>query len=615
MQSFYVRNYATKTLRRFMKKEKKQKDNKYDTSKKTRRTFIGGQALLEGVMMRGQKSVALAVRAPDGEIEVKTERLKPASKASKVPILRGIISFVSSLVVGMKSLLKSAEIAMPDDEAPSKASTTFSVILGVILALGLFVGLPWFCGWAIEKWAHFDSRSTMIIVKSAVEGGSRLVLFVAYLAIVRLMPDIKRTFMYHGAEHRTINCYERGLPLTVENVQSCSTKHNRCGTTFLFFVVIFAILFYALLNWLLSLPAQDWVRNPFFTLALRLCLLPVIAGVSYELLRGLAMMPDNKFTNAIRAPGLVLQKLTTALPDDDMAEVAIAAFNAVLELDADDNKSTIEFYERDFQTERKILKERLKDEPQNADWIYSALLDKPRGELGGVRIIKIGYVKTARGYAEKLEAGEPLDYVLGNTDFCGIKINVDKRVLIPRFETEVLAAEAVKLINAKGDGAKALDICTGSGCIAAYIAKNSGCEVVAADVSEQALEVAGVNLKGLGVKLVRSNMFDNIDEKFDVIVSNPPYVRTADIDGLAPQVTAQPRLALDGGADGLHFYRIIADNAPKFLNDGGAVIVEVGYDQADAVKKLFEPLGACDIIKDFDGVDRIVVCKTKHIGD
>ena len=163
-----------------MKKEKKQKDNKYDTSKKTRRTFIGGQALLEGVMMRGQKSVALAVRAPDGEIEVKTERLKPASKASKVPILRGIISFVSSLVVGMKSLLKSAEIAMPDDEAPSKASTTFSVILGVILALGLFVGLPWFCGWAIEKWAHFDSRSTMIIVKSAVEGGSRLVLFVAY---------------------------------------------------------------------------------------------------------------------------------------------------------------------------------------------------------------------------------------------------------------------------------------------------------------------------------------------------------------------------------------------------------------------------------------------------
>ena len=110
-------------------------------------------------------------------------------------------------------------------------------------------------------------------------------------------------------------------------------------------------------------------------------------------------------------------------------------------------------------------------------------------------------------------------------------------------------------------------------------------------------------------------MFDSNDEKFAVIVSNPPYVRTADIDGLAPQVTAQPRLALDGGADGLHFYRIIADNAPKFLNDGGAVIVEVGYDQADAVKKLFEPLGACDIIKDLDGVDRIVVCKTKHIGD
>jgi len=294
------------------------------------------------------------------------------------------------------------------------------------------------------------------------------------------------------------------------------------------------------------------------------------------------------------------------LPDDGMAEVAIAAFNAVLELDADDNKSTIEFYERDFQTERKILKERLKDEPQNADWIYSALLDKPRGELGGVRIIKIGYVKTARGYAEKLEAGEPLDYVLGNTDFCGIKINVDKRVLIPRFETEVLAAEAVKLINAKGDGAKALDICTGSGCIAAYIAKNSGCEVVAADVSEQALEVAGVNLKGLGVKLVRSNMFDNIDEKFDVIVSNPPYVRTADIDGLAPQVTAQPRLALDGGADGLDFYRQIAKSVRSYLARDGILLLECGEGQPEEILKLFEKRDYAMVMKDLNGVDRFL---------
>ena len=560
-------------------------------------------------MMRGANSIALAVRAPDGEIEVNTERLKPRSKVHKVPIIRGVVVFVNSLVVGMKSLLKSSEVCMPEDEAPSKASTTVSVIIGVILALGLFVGIPWFCGWAIDKWATFGSDSVKIIVKSVTEGGARLVLFITYLALVRLMPDIKRTFMYHGAEHRTINCYESGLPLTVENVQSCSTKHNRCGTTFLFFVVIVAILFYALLNWLLSLPKDYlWLtENPFFALAVRLCLLPVIAGLSYELLRGLAMMPDNKFTNAIRAPGLALQKLTTALPDDGMAEVAIAAFNAVLELDGDPQKQTISFYEREFDKERKKLAARFPDNPQDADWIYSAVLDKPRGELGGVRTVKIGLVKKANGYADRLETGEPLDYVLGNSDFCGVKIKVDNRVLIPRFETEVLATEAEKLVAGR-EHVRVLDLCTGSGCIAAYLAKNTVADITASDISADALEVAQDNLKGLGVKVVKSNMFDGIEGRFDLIVSNPPYIRTGDIDSLAPEVTAQPRIALDGGADGLAFYRIIADNASEFLNDGGTVVVEVGYDQASDVCKLFEHMGECRLIKDLDGVDRIVAC-------
>lgn len=574
--------------------------------------MIGGQALLEGVMMRGKSSVAMAVRSPDGDLELRTERLKKPSVARKIPLVRGVIVFVDSLLVGMRALLKSAEVSSPEDETPSKASTAIAVIFGVILALGLFVAAPWFVGWAIKNWAHYDN----IAVVSVVEGCTRLVIFILYLALVRLMPDIKRTFMYHGAEHRTINCYEKGLPLTVENVQSCSTKHNRCGTTFLFFVVVLAILFYALLNWIFTLftGLEFLFGNFFFTLAVRLLLLPVIAGLSYELLRGLAMLPDNKFTDIIRAPGLALQKLSTAIPDDGMAECAIAAFNAVLELDADVNKETIDFYERDFAKERARLAARLPDDPQDADWIYCELLDKKRAELASVKRVKTGIVKQADGYADRLLGGEPLDYILGNSDFCGIRIKVDERVLIPRFETELLAAEAVKELTGKPDAA-ALDMCTGSGCIAAYIARNTAARVTAADISDGALDVARENLKGLGATVVKSDMFGAIEGEFDVITANPPYIKTFDIEGLAPQVTAQPRLALDGGADGLHFYRIIADNAPKFLNDGGAVIVEVGYDQADAVKKLFEPLGACDIIKDLDGVDRIVVCKTKHIGD
>lgn len=572
-------------------------------------------------MMRGATSVAMAVRAPDGEIELETQRLKKPSRARKIPIVRGVISFVDSLVVGMRATLRSAEISSPEDETPSKTSTTIAVILGVILAVGLFIALPWFIGYALDRWAHVG-----IAVQSIAEGASRLVIFIAYLSLVRLMRDIKRTFMYHGAEHRTINCYERGLPLTVENVQSCSTKHNRCGTTFLFFVVLFAIIIYALLNWVFSLfPDQQWLfKNPFFRLGSRLLLLPVIAGLSFELLRGLAAMPDNKFTNAIRAPGLALQKLTTALPDDDMAEVAIVAFNAVLELDADPSKQTIGFYERDFKLERKKLAERLPDDPQDADWIFCDILGKKRAELDGVKRIKIGLVKRANEYADRLLSGEPLDYVLGYSDFCGIKLKVDSRVLIPRFETEVLAVEAVKRVvrmtkddgerpqsepNGESSTVKILDLCTGSGCIAAYLARNTAAAVTASDISPDALDVARENLKGLGVEIVRSDMFENISGEFDLVVTNPPYVRTFDIDGLAPEVTAQPRKALDGGEDGLRFYRLIAEQAPAHLSRHGVIMAEVGYDQAADVCKLFEVIGRCSVIKDLDGKDRIVVCE------
>lgn len=568
--------------------------------------MIGGQALLEGVMMRGKSSVAMAVRSPDGELELRTERLKKPSVARKIPLVRGVIVFVDSLLVGMRALLKSAEVSSPEDETPSKASTAIAVIFGVILALGLFVAAPWFVGWAIKNWAHYDN----IAVVSVVEGCTRLVIFILYLALVRLMPDIKRTFMYHGAEHRTINCYEKGLPLTVENVQSCSTKHNRCGTTFLFFVVVLAILFYALLNWIFTLftGLEFLFGNFFFTLAVRLLLLPVIAGLSYELLRGLAMLPDNKFTDIIRAPGLALQKLSTAIPDDGMAECAIAAFNAVLELDADANKETIDFYERDFAKERARLAARLPDDPQDADWIYCELLDKKRAELASVKRVKTGIVKQADSYADRLLGGEPLDYILGNSDFCGIRIKVDERVLIPRFETELLAAEAVKELTGKPDAA-ALDMCTGSGCIAAYIARNNAARVTAADISDDALDVARENLKGLGATVVKSDMFGAIEGEFDVITANPPYIKTFDIDGLAPQVTAQPRLALDGGEDGLRFYRLIAEQAKKHIKKGGVLMTEIGFDQADAVTELFAGLGECRVIKDLDGKDRIVVCR------
>lgn len=580
-----------------VKEEKKSTEKQQKQS--VRRTLIGGQALLEGVMMRGASGMAMAVRAPDGEIEVKTERIAK-SKAMRIPIVRGVIAFVNSFVMGMRCITESMRVSTPEEETPSSTATAFAMIIGVVIAVGLFIGLPVLISWLIETYANYHNPSVLGII----EGVARLLIFVIYLLLVRRMDDIHRTFMYHGSEHRTINCYERGLTLNVENVQSCSVKHNRCGTTFLFFVVIFTIIVYSLLNFLFALTNNPWLVTWYVKLLIRLALLPFIAGLSYELLRGLAMLPDNKFTNALRAPGLLLQKLTTAKPDDSMAEVAIASFNAVLEMDENPSAPTIDFFERDFQKELKALREYLSPNEQDADWIYCEILKCGRAELSTVKRIGKFDCQKARELAERLKNGEPLDYVLGNADFCGFTIKSDSRALAPRFETELLCEEAVKC-----GGNRVLDLCTGSGAIAFVLAKKLvSAEIVAADIDDAALSLAKENLDGTGVQLVKSNMFDRLDGTFDLIVSNPPYIKTADIPTLQKEVTCQPHIALDGGEDGLDFYRVIAENG-AFLRDGGTLIVEVGDGQAAEVAELFGKIGKTEIIKDLDRKERIVKCK------
>lgn len=574
-----------------------------EKQKKLRRTMIGGQALLEGVMMRGKTSLAMAVRAPDNQIELHTERIKPRRKILRLPIIRGVAAFVDSLVTGTTTLMKSAEVSTPDEEMPSKTSMTISMIIGVVLAIGLFVFLPMLFSRGITAWTGYDQPAVL----GVIEGVVRVLLFVLYLVLVRLMKDIKRTFMYHGAEHRTINCYEKGLELTVENVQSCSTKHNRCGTTFLFFVMVLSILIFALTNYVLGLFNNPMVETWWAKFLIRLALLPLVAGLSFELLRALAMMPDNKFTNAIRAPGLLLQKLSVATPDDSMVEVAIASFQAVLKMDEDETVECIDFFERKFADERKALCDYLEPEPQDGDWILCHVLDKKRGELDGVKLIKTGQLARAKELAERVKGGEPLSYVLGNCDFCGFTIKCDERALIPRFETEELATMAV---NELGDteGKRALDLCTGSGCIAHVLAKRTVAEVVASDVSDDALALAESNLKGLGVTLVKSDMFSEIDGEFDLIVTNPPYVKTFDIDGLQNEVRVQPRIALDGGEDGLHYYKIIANEGGAHLKKGGVLIAEVGDTQAQEVSKLFGAIGKTQIIEDMEKKERFVRC-------
>ena len=306
---------------------------------------IGGQAVMEGVMMQNKDTYAVAVRKPDHEIDVKVSKRKNSKTLDtvrKIPILRGVVSFVDSLYLGMSTLMYSASFFEDEDDESTSASKKKdkeeslteeekakkaakekkqenamlggTVVLSIVIALALFFALPYFLSGLFKK-----VISSQLLI-AFIEGVIRLAIFLGYIAIISLTPDIKRTFMYHGSEHKCINCIEHGLPLTVENVRKSSKHHKRCGTSFLLIVMLISILFFMFIR-VDSKPLQ---------LLLRLVLIPVIAGVSYEFNR-LAGRYDNPLVNLLSVPGLLMQRMTTKEPDDEMIEVGIASVEAVFD--------------------------------------------------------------------------------------------------------------------------------------------------------------------------------------------------------------------------------------------------------------------------------------------
>ena len=300
--------------------------------KQTHYSGIGGQAVLEGVMMKNRDKYAVAVRKPNGEIDVEVEEYKGVcgdKKFAKLPFIRGVFAFIDSLILGMKVTTYSASCYEEEDEKPSKTEgklekllgnkaddimMTFTVILSVIIAVALFMLLPLFLSDLLGKYI----RNASVI--AIIEGLIRILIFIAYIVGISLMKDIKRLYMYHGAEHKCINCIEKGRPLTVKDVKRSSRQHKRCGTSFLLFVVLVSVIVFFFIR----------VDNMALKLVLRIALVPVIAGISYEIIR-LAGRSDNIVVRIISAPGLWMQKLTTKEPDEDMIEVAIASVEAVFD--------------------------------------------------------------------------------------------------------------------------------------------------------------------------------------------------------------------------------------------------------------------------------------------
>ena len=306
------------------------------------RTSIGGQALIEGIMMRGPLETAMAVRTPDGEItieKVEDERDKKVPKFFKLPVIRGLVNFVQTMILGYRAIMRSAELSgFEEQEEQSKfdrflteklGEKLYSVIgiiagvLGVAIAVCLFVFVP---TWIVKLFNTYVF--SLGIFTSVAEGIIKIAVFIAYIALVALMPDIRRTYEYHGAEHKTIACYEALEEITPENAAKHSRFHPRCGTSFILIILILSILLFLLV------PAE---LDILYRFGLRIVLLPLTVGIGYEIIK-LVGRHDNRFTRIISAPGLWLQRLTTREPDEKQLEIAIAALKAVMPKDKDEAK-------------------------------------------------------------------------------------------------------------------------------------------------------------------------------------------------------------------------------------------------------------------------------------
>ncbi|MBE6747627.1 MAG: DUF1385 domain-containing protein [Ruminococcaceae bacterium] len=319
-------------------------------SKDSKKVSIGGQALIEGIMMQGPKGAAMSVRLPNGEIEtemLELKKLKDKFKPAGWPLIRGIVNFVESMLFGFKCIEKSAEKAGLDDDIPEEEMSkldkwlsdhfgpkmiavisAIAMVLGFGLSFLLFVYLPTFLVDVVDKYVFKDALANL---HPLFEGIMRMCIFVFYFYLVSLMPDIKRVFMYHGAEHKSIFCYESGLELTVENVKKQSRFHPRCGTSFIFVIIIISILISSIL--VVAFPSIDDVRPVW--IAIKLLIIPLTVAFSYEFIK-YAGSHDNIFVKILSFPGLMMQRISTKEPTDDIIEVGIAALKAVLPDDSEE---------------------------------------------------------------------------------------------------------------------------------------------------------------------------------------------------------------------------------------------------------------------------------------
>ncbi|WP_300385519.1 peptide chain release factor N(5)-glutamine methyltransferase [Clostridium sp.] len=576
---------------------------------------VGGQAVIEGVMMRGIKGQATAVRTPSKKIEISFKKVTPITKRYKylnIPFLRGIFILIDSLKTGIDTLNYSASFFEDETEEESKLekwvseklgdkSSNFFVAITMLVSFGLSIGL--FLAIPTLIASLFKGLNLNSISLNLIEAIIRIIILIIYMVLISKMDDIYRVYQYHGAEHKTIFCYEAEEELTIENVKKFSRFHPRCGTNFLFLTMFVSILIFSFTGW------GGFLRR----IGLRIILVPLVSGISYEIIRWLGKH-NNKLSRVIAYPGLKLQELTTREPDDDQIEVAIAA---LMKSEGLDIRKTIGNL---LDLGNKILKEEnIECYKLDTQLLLSKVLEKDKIYLITNRVEKVEVEKEKEflDLIEKRKNKMPVKYILGETEFMGLDFFVEEGVLIPRGDTEVLVEEVLKGIEEEAE-LEICDLCSGSGAIGISIAsyrKNvKADEIDYFDIPEK-ITKKNIEKNKLTdrVKFIKSDLLKEViklNKKYDIIVSNPPYIKNEEINTLMEDVKYyEPHTALDGGEDGLVFYRRIVSESKKVLKEGGILAFEIGYDQGEEVPKIMIENGYLNVkvVKNLAGLNRVVI--------
>ena len=576
---------------------------------------VGGQAIIEGGMMRGSKGLATAIRTPSGKIEVNVKKTKPITKKYKflnIPIIRGAVVLIDSLIVGIKTLNYSASF-FEEDEEESKFDiwlkeklgdkgandllVTFTMMISLLVAAGLFLGIPT----AIAS--LFKNTGISSVALNLIEAIIRIAILITYMFLISKLDDIYRVFQYHGAEHKTIFCYEADEKLTVENVRKFGRLHPRCGTNFLFLTMLVSVILFSLTGW-----GGFWQR-----LILRIVLMPIVAGITYEIIKWLGRT-ESKLGKIIAYPGLKLQELTTKEPDDAQLEVAIESLKAA---------EGIEYKKKIGELlidGNKILKEANIDTYiLDTQLLLGKVLGKDKLYLITNKEEEVSKFKEREFYSliEKRKNKMPISYILKTTEFMGLDLHVEEGVLIPRGDTEILVEETLKFMDEDKEY-EVCDLCCGSGAIGISIAhfrENTKVDLIDYyDVPEKVTKRNIVKQKlSNRAKFIKSDLLNEVinqQKKYDILVSNPPYIKEEVIDTLMEDVKDyEPHTALSGGNDGLDFYRRIVDDSDKILKENGILAFEIGHDQGEEVSNLMIEKGYKNVrvVKDLAGLDRVVI--------